>query len=839
MYKINWDVETGGVLLNSRVLPDTLGISPRPVFWEELDLLKLDKKGWSYPPCDAPLLWACNKQYYYRGQFVFEVKGANIYDEANVILQPGAEALKLEPVDVPVMLEKNRDQMFLIESEAIEFIRSVYLKYSHANKLTKNIAANQLDFESILIAQEKRTKQKMAIVKEDCDSFEIIPLEKAENQKKSVYQTTRVDRFLASFSGGKDSQVVLDLVTRAIPPDQFEVIYSDTGYELPPSLDLYEEVKTHYGKLYPSLKFDTARNHRKVLEYWDQIGTPSDAHRWCCSIMKTAPLYRKLKIEGNKQAKVLTFDGVRSEESTGRSEYNRIGKGVKHGTVINARPILNWNNTEVYLYIFKYKLPMNLAYRQGKSRVGCLICPFSTSWDDMIANKVYKKELKPFLERIIESSKKGGVKDIDNYIKDRKWKFRATGNLVNQSSSIIFDKITPDFVATVKNAKQTIETWLPTLGKYTLIKDGNDINGQLRFEKTIYKFMVESNPTQHTYKFTLYNANNARLIGLLKRVLYKTTYCISCEACEVECPTGALTVVPKVEIDKSKCIHCYKCLEFHERGCVVANSLMITSGNNMTSKTSIDRYKTFGLKEDWVDSFFYNTDNFWGSNHGLNQQYQIPSLKSWLKEAEIIDEKGNLSELGKVLSEIYQDRKELVWEIIWINLTYNSFIVNWYASRIQFGTSFTKGMIREMIQNEFPNVYGERTVKNAVDSLIRTLKESPLSTSFNMYVALDKENSTREAYNDLSEEAVAYSIYKYGEKNNIRMLRVSDFFRRDVNSGAHQEFGIEKNQLQKQLHTLNSAKNRVIIAELNMGLDHITLRDDLNTLEAFKIVLSV
>ena len=72
-----------------------------------------------------------------------------------------------------------------------------------------------------------------------------------------------------------------------------------------------------------------ARNHESVLNYWDKIGTPSDKHRWCCAIMKTAPLYRTLKIDGtNKQAKSLAFEGVRSEESVMRSNYERIGRGV-------------------------------------------------------------------------------------------------------------------------------------------------------------------------------------------------------------------------------------------------------------------------------------------------------------------------------------------------------------------------------------------------------------------------------------------------------------------------------------------------------------------------------
>lgn len=42
MRRIEWDKESGGVLLTPKVTKDTLGISPRPVWFEELDLLGLD-----------------------------------------------------------------------------------------------------------------------------------------------------------------------------------------------------------------------------------------------------------------------------------------------------------------------------------------------------------------------------------------------------------------------------------------------------------------------------------------------------------------------------------------------------------------------------------------------------------------------------------------------------------------------------------------------------------------------------------------------------------------------------------------------------------------------------
>ena len=130
MYKIEWDLETGGVCLNSRYTENTLGISPRPVFWEELELLKLSDFGWKFPQVEEPLLWACNKKYYYKGEQVFEVKGANVYDAPTVILVEGKENLIIEPVNVQLMLEKCKNEMFLLESEAIEFIHETYTQYS-------------------------------------------------------------------------------------------------------------------------------------------------------------------------------------------------------------------------------------------------------------------------------------------------------------------------------------------------------------------------------------------------------------------------------------------------------------------------------------------------------------------------------------------------------------------------------------------------------------------------------------------------------------------------------------------------------------------------------------
>ena len=829
MFKITWDKETGGVRLHSRIVEGTLGTSPRPVFWEELDLLKLHELGWSYPHSEEPLLWAVNKQYWYRGELMFEAKGANIYDPATIVFQDGKESMKLKPVNVKKMVELNKEYMFLLESEAIEFIRETFIQYARARKSVERVAANRLDYEAMAAKLAAKRKQKMAIVKEDCDSFDIMPLETAEAEGRKIFHTTKIDKFLASFSGGKDSQVVLDLCTRAIPSTEFEVIYSDTGYELPPSLLLYEQIQQHYKSRFPDLKFSIARNHESVLNYWDKIGTPSDTHRWCCSIMKTAPLYRMMKVEGtNKQAKSLAYEGVRSEESVTRSNYERIGKGVKHDTVINARPILNWNTSEVFLYLFEQNLPINPAYRHGKPRVGCLICPFSSPWDDMIVNSIYPNELRPFLDRLIDWSKKRHIPNLEAYIKEHRWKLRGSGNDIASKTKVFFPKQFPNFTAHVSSAKQSLETWLPVLGDYTFQKENSDIiKGELRFHNVIYSIEINYKDSEN-YTVNLYDVKDAVLVSMLKRVIYKSAYCIQCEACEVECPTGALSVYPSIIIDKDKCIHCYKCLQFHDNGCIVANSLNMSIETK--TKGGLSRIGTFGIHEEWLQEFLVDPEGFWQNNSLGNKQEQ--SFKAWLVDAEICDAKKQITEFGHFCASHYEDEHDLIWELIWINFAYGSTLVNWFINAIVPNTSFSKVMLDEMALNVFDGT--KNTITYAIGGFMQIFTYSPIGEILQQGISYDGKTYQRCSYNDLSEVALAYSLYKYAETKGIHALRVSDFYGEGCSTGPYKEFGITKSVFEKLLRQLNSASNRILIAELNMGLDSITLRDDVNSMEVLK-----
>lgn len=832
MYKITWDKLTGGILLNLHVVEDTLSVSPRPVFFEELDMLGIKNGGWSYPRCEEPIMWACNKQYYYRGDLFFEVSGANIYDAPTIKYAEGTVPGKLKPVDMKAMLQKNKDPMFLIESEAIDFIRDTYLAYSAATKSFDRVPANQI-VEQLKERQEQKTKQKMAIVKQDCDSFDIMSPETAHEQGKRTYLTTKIDFFLASFSGGKDSQVALDLCTRAIPPSDFQVVYSDTGYELPSSLNLYKNVQEHYGKKFPDLRFSTAANHTPVLDYWDKIGTPTDTHRWCCSIMKTAPLYRTFKLPGtNQQGKVLTFDGVRAEESQRRQNYMRIGKG-KHTNVFNAHPILNWNTSEIFMYLFKYNLPINPAYRFGKARVGCLVCPFSSAWDDMIAQKYYPEELKPFIGRLTSWAKTTGVKDTETYLRERKWKIKSLGNTEEIKTDVRFAQKADSMIADIKSPSFPLYSWLPTIGKFNVTKQNNVDKGELNYNGGIYAFEVKYHSNDHI-TFTLTDCKDNKLLSLIKRVIYKSSYCVQCEVCEVDCPTGALHIFPELRIDYSKCIHCHKCLNAHDRGCIATDCIRMLKDSDKNANAKVQAYKTFGFHEDWLSEFFSDPEGFW-ANNSLGTA-QVDGFKMWLKHAEIIDAKLAITPFGAALKEVFIDDINFTWEVILTNLSYNSFIVKWFANNVAIGKSYDRNALVEAVIDQ--GVDGsKKTVEGAVAALIQTFNYSPIGEILNYAMFKDNRTMIRGAYEDITDKGLAYSIYKYAEMLGIRSLRVSDFFEPECENGPFKVLGISKSTFEKGLRSLNSSSVRILNADLNMGLDNITLRDDISSVSILETLL--
>lgn len=843
MFKVVWDKENNGVRLTMSPSGEALNVSPRPVFWEELDFLGLDKLGWQYPHSEEPLLWACERRYFYKGELVMEVKGGNVYDKPNIYVDSRFANLELTPIDIERLKEINEDSIFLIEHDAMEFIESTFEKYKNASSQSKEV-----DYDQLAEKLSQKTKKQHVIIKEDCDSFDIMETSEAARLGKSQILNNNIEVFLVSFSGGKDSQVLLDLVSRVIPASEFITIYSDTGYELPSSLKFYDKVQEFYKSKYPNIRFELAKNHQPVLHYWDEMGSPSNIHRWCCGVMKTAPLYIKLKeiVGKGRQPHVLSFIGTRSDESQRRSNYIKIAKDAKHSNVVNVSPILEWSSTEIWLYILSYSLPFNSAYRKGLGRVGCVTCPFGSDWNDYLCNKLFPNTTSPFLEKLKEFASRNGVTDINDYIRLGNWKIRAGGTGYETKSELSIITINPDFKALIVNPKEDIYQWLKTLGEYNIVDHEDYILYTVKYKGNDFAIKISHNAKSNTLNIEIPNVNgDVFFISHIRRVLNKATYCVNCELCEVECPTGALTVIPIVNINESKCIHCKRCLDFKDNGCITANSIKKAQGLKMESKrntkTTINRYNNFGFRHKWITYFMNHIDTFFENNdHGLNVNNQLPPFTNWLRDSEILIPNGKkVTELGHMLSKVFSDSPDIVWEIIWINLNHNSEICGWYSENAEYNKIYSKDELEKILEETLPQ-YSSSVRKNAFGALQNTFVTSPLGENLGIGIVQkinNKPSFIRKAHNDLSLVATAYSLYRYAEKKGRKSFTVSEFYNPEQKEGIVRQFGIEREAFEQNLRSLEADSNHVLRSELKMGLDNIILRDDLASEDILKLML--
>jgi len=335
--------------------------------------------------------------------------------------------------------------------------------------------------------------------------------------------------------------------------------------------------------------------------------------------------------------------------------------------------------------------------------------------------------------------------------------------------------------------------------------------------------------------------NEILFLSHLKKVLNKATYCVHCEVCEVECPTGALSVVPMVTVNENKCIHCFKCLDFDANGCVIANSIQISKGSKMNiKKASIDRYNNFGFRENWLSKYFEKTDAFFNDDsHGLNVQKQIPSLVNWLRDAEVLKQNDKtITELGKLLSQKYSESQNKIWEIIWINLTEKSEISRWFSSNIDFRRIYSKTEMEILLKSCYEG--SPTTLSNGLNALRNTFKESPLgkTVSVGVLTQVDKKPALiRQPCNDISPVAAAYSLYRYAESKKRYALTVSELYDAQQTEGIYRQFGVSRGEFESILRVLTLENNRVLEANLNMGLDNINLREDLTSMDILKLLL--
>ena len=776
MYSYSWDAETGGLLLNSSQL--NFSKEPRPVYYKELDILGFDQY-WQYERNDTyPYMWAEANNYYYRGRLVAKTKGGSIYTAPELIIvdEPEANGMPLRFVDIPAMVEKNRDLLEKLVQDTIKKIYNTYVEYRD-----------------------------------------------------------KVDVFYVAFSGGKDSIVAFDLVQRALPHNKIKVLFGDTGMEFPDTYNVID--KTEELCKAEGIDFIRAKSDFEPEYTWKKFGPPAQTMRWCCSVHKTAPqIIRLREYTENPHFRGMAFTGIRGDESASRSEYDDVSLGEKIRGQYSCHPILEWNSAELFIYIYERELIINEAYKKGNSRAGCLVCPLATSKNMFFKEKAYStsddnaRTTTTFNNIILETTAKelSSQAAIEEFMNIGGWKARRSGKELSFAKEYSIESYEKGVLSIRLIHQQTDwKEWVKTIGEINYLENGNV---EIIYEGKPYLVTVEQAGSEIIFTVNI-GSNTKRdicFMSALKTVIRKSAYCIGCKVCEANCPNGFIHMQNGIVKIDERCVKCKKCHDvFH--GCLVANSMRLPKGERKMG--SIDRYGNMGIEYSWVIEYFKKKDEFWDSPHELGKN-MVKNLRAFLNDSEVTV-KGKFAPFGETVNRIGIETPE-AWALLACNLAYTSEF-NWWIKNIEPSYSYTPDEILSMLDDTMSQNSRSHIVSAYKNIFIsNTILGNEIGMGVCDYEIKGNKrywNSVvRSSWSNPNPTVILYSLYNFAEAcGDYYQFTLSRLLDKDVESDGvspAEIFCLGRGVMEKMLTGLNINHPDFITAQFNLDLDTITLNAD-------------
>ena len=763
MYSYDWDEETGGLLLNSA--QQKMSKEPRPVYYKELDILGFDKY-WNYAKDDsAPYMWAEANNYWYHGRKVASVKGGSLYTAPELVLleEPEPDGKPLIPVNIPLMVAKNHTILEALVQDTIKKVFNIYISY----------------------------------------------------RKK-------VDIFYVAFSGGKDSVVALDIVQRALPHNEFKVVFGNTDMEFPTTTELVQKLSRKCSD--EGIEFLEAASNMTSKESWNIFGPPARKVRWCCTVHKTAPVINMLSDKfANGKLRCVMITGVRGDESVSRSGYDEMSMGKKMAGQYSFHPILEWSSAEIYLYIYSQGLLLNDAYKYGFNRVGCIMCPNSSEKHEYIKRQCFPELVDEYCERITQNS----AKDLsgDNakiFLETGGWKSRLSGRELKFSEEDRFQlNETPAYLKfSVNKLNPVWKTWYKTMG---IIEENS---GEIMLEYNGVWRKCRESEDKNGGLIEIENLGNSKnsieFIFLFKSVLAKSQYCIFCKTCVAECPHRNISMSDGKITISDKCIKCHECLKILS-GCLYYNS--IRGSKAMKSLKGINKYLSVGVDAEWINSFI-DDNSFEPGNRKTDVMY------GFMTDAGIVA-KRKLTSFGELITRMGTSDANS-WALMLCNLAYTP-AFQWYIKNIPFNETYYERQLdidmgedtTKKAKSEFWN--GFKTILDTNEAFKEiglgvpdiTVKQTTAGEKKSM------NSLVRQPWQDPDPRVILYSLYKFaeacGDYYHFTLRRLLDH---DVDSAGispTQIFGTDSDSMQQILIGLSINYPEFINASFTLDLDKIDL----------------
>lgn len=239
---------------------------------------------------------------------------------------------------------------------------------------------------------------------------------------------------VCTYSGGKDSDVMLELFKRSGVP--FEVKNSHTTADAPQTVyhirDVFRELELQGIKC--DIDYHKLEGGKRIT-MWNLIPKkgvpPTRIRRYCCSILKESGGNNRMIATGvrwaesNKRKTRQSFETIGAKRSdaimvsdekmllTDNDDTRKLFEQcqLKAKTVVN--PIIDWKDSDIWDFINSEKICTNCLYKEGFNRIGCIGCPLAGKkrWFEFRMFPTFQESYIQAFDRMLLKRKMAGKND--------------------------------------------------------------------------------------------------------------------------------------------------------------------------------------------------------------------------------------------------------------------------------------------------------------------------------------------------------------------------------------------------------------------------------------------
>jgi phosphoadenosine phosphosulfate reductase len=385
-----------------------------------------------------------------------------------------------------------------------------------------------------------------------------------------------------SFSGGKDSLVVLDLARASLKQRELKAFFLNTGIEFPETVEFVRSFCRE--REIPLIEANAGSAFREQV---GKFGPPAKDFRWCCKVCKLASAgdldtgKEASSRKGAGDVAYLTIDGKRKHESFSRARIAASETNPFVPAQLNIFPIRDWKAIEVWLYIHWRGLSYNPLYDLGFERVGCWLCPSALAAEYDRVKVLHPEMYAKWNAFLLEWAKSRGLSE--KFVEHGFWRWKELppkmlrlaedlGISIHPRENVedfeieVVGGISPcraggfSIEAGVKGIKEKEAAgFINVLGKTVYAEDLGML--LIKTGTGTVKFFSNGN-------LLASSETKEKAVSLFKEAAKQFTRlsrCTGCGICVKTCPVGAASLKEKTPHVSEACIRCGKCTE----SCVV------------------------------------------------------------------------------------------------------------------------------------------------------------------------------------------------------------------------------------------------------------------------------